>query len=91
MGNLISRQAAIDIANRLICPLDEYHQYNQAINNYVAELVQLPSAQPEVIYCKDCAHNIITRPNAGNACCELYDGMYDLYGYCHEGERRQDE
>ena len=45
--DLISRHAAIDVAKNLIVQMDEYHQYNQAINNYCAELVQLPSVQPE--------------------------------------------
>lgn len=56
VGNMdcISRQAAIDVAKNLIVQMDEYHQYNQAINNYCAELVQLPSAQPET--CEGCKH-----------------------------------
>ena len=47
--NVISRQAAIDVAKDLIIPGADYLQNNQAINNYVAELVRLPSAQPELI------------------------------------------
>ena len=44
----ISRQAAIDIAKDLLIQMEEYHQYNQAVNNYCAELVKLPSAQPTI-------------------------------------------
>ena len=47
MDDLISRQAAIDIAKDLLIQMEEYHQYNQAVNNYCAELVKLPSAQHE--------------------------------------------
>lgn len=45
----ISRQAAINIAKDLLIKIAEYHQYNQAINNYCAELMKLPSAQSEQI------------------------------------------
>lgn len=46
--DLISRQAAIDLAPELIVPNEyKYSMYNQAINNYCVEIMQLPSAQPE--------------------------------------------
>ena len=48
-SDLISRQAAINIAPGLLIPMEEYHQYNQGVNNYCLELSQLPSAQPEAI------------------------------------------
>ena len=55
VGSSISRQAAIDLAHELIIPnAYKYGLYNQAINNYCVELVQLPSAEPEIIRCKDC-------------------------------------
>ena len=50
----ISRQAAIDVGRDLIIPVDGYHMYNQAINNYCAELINLPAAQPET--CEGCKH-----------------------------------
>lgn len=43
----------------------------------------------EVVRCKDCIHNQLP-PTRGNAECELWYGMTDLYGYCHYGERRKD-
>lgn len=45
MNDLINRQEAINIANKLIIHMEEYHQYNQGVSNYCAELSQLPSAQ----------------------------------------------
>ena len=45
MNDLISRATAIDIAKRLIIPSDDYHQHNQAVNDYCAELMQLPSVK----------------------------------------------
>ena len=41
----------------------------------------------EIVECKDCKHNQLP-PTRGNAECELWCGMTDLYGYCHYGERR---
>jgi hypothetical protein len=49
----ISRQAAIDLAKDLIIPGADYLQHNQAIMNYEAELVRLPSAQPEPLTDKE--------------------------------------
>lgn len=43
----------------------------------------------EVVRCKDCIHNQLP-PTSGNADCELWYGMTDLYGFCHYGERRKD-
>jgi rubrerythrin len=46
-SDLISRQAAINIAHELMIPMEEYHQYNQGVINYCFELSQLSSAQSE--------------------------------------------
>ena len=57
MDDLISRQAAIDIAKELIITINGYEQHNQAVNNYSAKIMQLPPAQPEPNYdewCDDC-------------------------------------
>ena len=47
MNDWIERQVALSIAKDLIILLDGYQQNNQAVNNYCAELVKLPSVQPE--------------------------------------------
>jgi len=49
-SDLISRQAVIDLWKR-------YHPYIAVkANEFDRELRRLPSAQPEIIYCKDCKH-----------------------------------
>lgn len=50
MNELIERQAVIDL-------WDKYHS-TIAVDamQYDAELMQLPQAQLEIIYCKDCKH-----------------------------------
>lgn len=77
--DLISRQAAIE-AMRKAKDKSEAHRM----------LMQLPSAQPEIIHCKDCKYNP-NPPECGNAACVLFYGMTDQMGFCHHGERRERE
>ena len=56
MDDLISRQAAIDAINH-ICPVDT--EYDCTLLDRVdvrCVLSDLPSAQPEIIRCKDCKY-----------------------------------
>ena len=56
MDDLISRQAAIDAINQ-ICPIDT--EYDCTLLDRVdvrCVLTDLPSAQPEIIRCKDCIY-----------------------------------
>ena len=54
MSELIDKQAAVDIAKELTITVEGYEMHNQAVMNYCAEIMQLPSAQPDIIRCKDC-------------------------------------
>lgn len=45
--DVISRHAAMSLAGDLQIHNDEYHMYNQAINNYCAEIMGLPPAPPQ--------------------------------------------
>ena len=47
MHDLISRQAAIETVRKAKSKGKAHRM-----------LIQLPSAQPEIIYCKDCVHHI---------------------------------
>lgn len=85
MSDLISRQAAIDVGRDLLIPVDGYHMYNQAINNYCAELINLPAAQPErsseiqdiLDYLDTVLHPIIS-PEHWNVYSELHDMISTL-------------
>jgi hypothetical protein len=68
-NDLISRQAAIDALD--------------CISGVEEVLRSLPSAQPEIIRCKDCRWY-------GFYSCKLYgnDWMRDGNGYCDRAERR---
>lgn len=66
MNDLISRQAAIDALEKVaeLFPWrvpgnrDTYDRYNEAWNDAIGraeiEIEELPSAQPEIIRCRDC-------------------------------------
>ena len=59
MQDLISRQAAIDaIEHRLAEPAYQHtgEDWYVGMNCAESELYELPSAQPEIIRCKDCKH-----------------------------------
>ena len=56
MSDLISRQTAIDTVRK--CSVKEVTPAYMLIDKaeVITELVMLPSAQPEIIRCKDCKH-----------------------------------
>lgn len=104
MDDLISRQAAIDVIDAVF-PVDPMKsEYAQGIacgaalaKTYVE---QLPSAQPEIIRCKDCKHFEYDHPYIiqgipvlGHEVCNAWgDGCKtDENGYCFMAERRADE
>ena len=64
--------------------------FNTALTAVGIDLKKLPSAQPEIIRCKDCKYNS-NPPECGNACCDTFYGMTDQMGFCHMAERREDD
>lgn len=48
----------------------------------------LPSAQPEIVRCKDCKHNQLPATSA-NASCEIIYGMTNQDGFCSMAEPRE--
>lgn len=67
--DLISRQAAIDIADdlRACISVEGYWAWTE-------RLKKLPSAQPELVWCKDCEHWYTEEDDD------------DEYGYCRNHE-----
>lgn len=81
MDDMISRQAAIDAVRT-------YYDDEYALADSIEELIEkLPSAQPEIVRCKNCKHNQLPS-TSGNADCEIYYGMTNKNGFCHRAERR---
>ena len=92
MNDLISRQAAIDVINRLDIPEDMC--VFEILSHIELELETLPSAQPEIIRCKDCKHRYIDEVHGPS--CELDTGDPYATGrnadednwFCADAERR---
>lgn len=80
MDDTISRQAAIDALLEMHCKYDEDGYVWIIRCDACLRIDALPSAQPEIVRCKDCAHY-------GNDCVLLFPAD----GYCYDGERRGEE
>ena len=97
MNELISRQAAIDALERekslVERPITETRWFDFGLGRAQDVLRKLPSAQPEIIRCKDCKFwTHIKRTN--RYWCKTDDGLYDLNpspdDFCSKAERRTD-
>lgn len=77
MDRLISLQAAIDVVTKHYRAFD-----NDLLKLIVYEMKRLPSAQPEIIMCKDCIH-------IHDNDCPIDWGKTD-YDFCSYAERRAD-
>jgi len=92
MSDLISRQAAIDAVqfgityakaiNKDTGEVKEmFENENKELKKAIERIEQLPSAQPEIIRCKECLMHGV---------CRFEQGL-GLDGYCSKAERRTDE
>ena len=82
MNDLISRQAAIEAIDSVLVEDESCKVW------FKLALQNLPSAQPEIIRCRDCKYNDMP-PTAGNAGCTLLYGMTNQNGFCSLAERRE--
>jgi len=89
MSDLISRQAAIDALER---SKDKTAKgeiggfYNTIIQNNIDKIKALPSAQPEIIRCKDCIEW-----DSDSEWCSRHGGTMQENDFCSRAERRTDE
>ena len=83
--DLISRQAALDALDKRFdsIPMEQTTE----ILLLRKDLRDLPSAQPEIIRCKDCKHRGETPIADGRYWCDIHDTF--MY-YCSDAERRTD-
>ena len=95
MSDLISRQAAIDAIRTKYCSSDFM---DDGVIDAFAEIIQdLPSAQPEHNYCRECKWSRchINADKYGNTetywRCIYWCGETDEEGFCYNWERRTDE
>ena len=84
-GDTISRQAAIDAVRK--CSVKEVTSAYMLIDKAEAmtELMLLPSAQPEIIQCKDCKHG--THGTGAEVYCNEHSRTMYQWDYCGRAER----
>jgi len=93
----ISRQAAIDEIDEWIKAFRENgHKESAAYACLIQDgIIQLPSAQPEIITCNDCVHSDTFPECADNdmplKCLDIRYGGVMPDWYCEHAERRTDE
>ena len=85
----ISRQAAIDTIK------ERYYKYGRfaKIEELVWNIEKLPSAQPEIVRCKDCKHHWTHKcmDSMPIERCDLEQTFYDAeHDFCSLAERRED-
>lgn len=92
MSDLISRQAAIDaLCRRCDLAAEDDEPCTEKCND-IKILEKLPSAQPEIIRCKDCKYgeqDDVGRWFCNDLGCQI--GSEDGSGYCANAERKIDD
>ena len=100
MSDLIDRQAAIDALAEMHCKSDEDGYVWIIRSDAWKRIDALPSAQPEIVRCKDCKHFHYDMPYViqgvpvlGHEVCDFWgDGCKTAEnGFCSYAERRDDE
>lgn len=102
MGRLLDEDIVIDAVQQHREGVLGGYEYDEGVafvyaaaHNHIIEVVkQLPSAQPEIIHCRDCKNWDTTWQNdwAKNYhYCPLIDGTRNGDWYCADAERRTDE
>ena len=107
VGDLISRQAAIDAilavtGNSSVRELYEHVQehglsemWSGGVNAAIDTIIAVPSAQPDIIRCNACKHWTQTTgnmPGFGLGDCDYLNAkLVSCNGFCYWAERRTDE
>ena len=78
----IERQAAIDLIERM-------KPYQLDGDDCIEIIANMPSAQPEIIECKECRCFEIAK-NEVNGFCTKHGICPDVYDFCSMAERRTD-
>ncbi len=92
MDDLINRQAAITQLSHNKNKGDD--EWELAVDNDIQTIWKLPSAQPEIIRCKDCEHHWTYKcmDSMPIERCDLEQTFYDAeHDFCSLAERRTDD
>ena len=86
MNDLISRQVAVDAVK----DLGDWHRRPAPVA-VINVLLNLPSAQPEIIRCRDCMHCYVDGENVRFNVCELdHNYVQSDDWFCADAERKTD-
>lgn len=86
--DLISRQAAL--RQKFTAYYTNGAEIKQIEAVPVREIEKLQAVDAVPVRCKNCRYNS-NPPERGNAACVLFYGMTDQMGFCHHGERREQD
>lgn len=92
MDDLISRKQAIDAAMQDVSCI-RTHEFNAGATRAANRIKRLPSAQPEIIRCKDCKHHWTHKcmDSMPIERCDLEQTFYDAeHDFCSLADRRED-
>jgi hypothetical protein len=93
MDDLISRQAVINVIDKIFPVEPMLNDYTQGITCGAAlaktYIEQLPSAQPEVVRCKDCKFYTQMRPDLKIGICSLACRHLGDDGFCSEAGKEK--
>lgn len=96
MNDLISRQVALDALGEAPEVWMDSPEEFAALNQWemdVTAIEAVPSAEPEIVRCKDCKYMTEHYDTDGNVpywTCSEWDAGTDYDGFCHYAERRTD-
>ena len=76
MNDLISRQAAIDLLCRAL-------HYNYSEDYAVTQALELPSAEPQIVRCKECKYA------NEHYICDIVYWWNQPNDFCSKGERKE--
>ena len=89
MSDLISRQAAIDAVSSMFAPTPTQ---KDMVEDCLEIIENLPSAQPEIIRCKDCKWYVPISENYGKCTYRMREHLLnEPSDYCSYGERKDNE
>ena len=92
MADLISRQAAIRWVKTECNPYGKPTLDFETGKKVIEHLKQMPSAQPEIIHCRDCKHWKTDHPTAnGYHCCHRIHNAFPMRedDFCSRAEKRE--
>ena len=86
MDELISRQDVLDAIDKYILGKEEDETCEvRELLRLITKIYHMPSARPEIIYCKDC------KWKRGSECVRFADVRLFPDDFCSRAERRTDE